>query len=448
MKNRNATKKVAPDQLPLAGAHRKGTRKLDGPLTYAFSQGIRKKASGGLSPGASRKNGTAAVREEPPSGDEAPEKFVTRMATVGSSWFAMVVALIYASGFLCIYTYLDHFGIRGTGGDFFRARFVYVGILFLLFPVSVIVPLVVALSLRRIYTKIRVQPRGKPPHAQRGPSRGTPTAPLQAIKAPSVHITSYLLFLNMGWVFYVCLLFTPREFLTSGGKQLVVPLIFVTSILGPAFIQWFVDHFIVAHRSDSFSRFLSWTTFIVIVAPLDYWTFKGYFHELWLILWGSGGVAPAGAITYFVLTALVPFSFWRANLRCKETTNRRGRIETRIAAACLSLMFYFLSIQSFAVRVLPYIPVAKGGGDYSEGPYAHVILRGILPVSTSILQNNMRPSQVQSGAFVVIEQTPLSLFLADAREAGGPKEWRRMKKLPRVLEIPRERIEQVVYSAF
>jgi hypothetical protein len=60
--------------------------------------------------------------------------------SVAQQWFGLLILLVYGSGFLCEYTFLDRFGIQESGQDFFRVKFIHVGILFLLFPISILIP--------------------------------------------------------------------------------------------------------------------------------------------------------------------------------------------------------------------------------------------------------------------------------------------------------------------
>jgi hypothetical protein len=72
---------------------------------------------------------------------------------VAPQWFALLIVLVYGSGFLCEYTFLDRFGIQESGQDCFRIKFIHVGILFLLFPISILIPIVLKISLKRIEFK-------------------------------------------------------------------------------------------------------------------------------------------------------------------------------------------------------------------------------------------------------------------------------------------------------
>jgi hypothetical protein len=55
-------------------------------------------------------------------------------------WFLAVAALIYATGFLVVFTFFAALGIREAGTEFFKVKYVHVGILCLIIPVLVGMP--------------------------------------------------------------------------------------------------------------------------------------------------------------------------------------------------------------------------------------------------------------------------------------------------------------------
>lgn len=53
------------------------------------------------------------------------------------AWFAVGAALIYAAGFLVEFTFLNFMGVRNTGSEIFKAKYIYVGLLCILFPICI-----------------------------------------------------------------------------------------------------------------------------------------------------------------------------------------------------------------------------------------------------------------------------------------------------------------------
>jgi hypothetical protein len=170
--------------------------------------------------------------------EKQPNKNLVRIADKFPQWFAVFVAILFGSGFLCVFTFLDRFGIRENGGDFFRVKYIHAGILFLLFPISILLPLLLSLSIKRTTDKLT-----KPVHAT--------DKSQQKVTTLTVPISIVLSFLNMCAVFYIFILFIPPSFALT--KQALFPWIFIVSILVPPVIDLLVDKCIVTHMSKYFS---------------------------------------------------------------------------------------------------------------------------------------------------------------------------------------------------
>ena len=68
------------------------------------------------------------------------------LATQVAQWLGIFAAVAYTSGFLAASIIFDRYGIRDAGTELVRARYVFVGIEFLLLPISLLLPLVLNLS--------------------------------------------------------------------------------------------------------------------------------------------------------------------------------------------------------------------------------------------------------------------------------------------------------------
>jgi len=111
------------------------------------------------------------------------------------------------------------------------------------------------------------------------------------------------------------------------------------------------------------------------------------------------------------------------------------------------MMFYYLGIIAFALRVYPSIPIAKGGGNYAESPRVRITFRptpGVPPTLVSV--NATERALSESNSFVIIEKTPTSIFVADVHDEGGPASWTEMRRLPGIIEVHREIIDRIVYT--
>jgi hypothetical protein len=118
----------------------------------------------------------------------------------------------------------------------------------------------------------------------------------------------------------------------------------------------------------------------------------------------------------------------------------------KIGGGAIFFSLFFVSILAFAIRVYPFIPAFKGGGDYRKSA-ATVRVKPSANLGVSL------PTEV-----VIIEETPASLFIALPRQIetngivqsptkkGIEANWRLWKDLPQVLEVPRDAIASVQYK--
>jgi uncharacterized protein YcgL (UPF0745 family) len=326
--------------------------------------------------------------------------------------FALLSALIFVSGFLCIFTFLDRFGIHGE--DFLKSRYIQAGILFMLFPVTILLPIILIVSLKNIEKSELV------------------------FKFP---YSTILGLLNISFVFYL-FIFSPRNFIFS--KLPYVAMMIILTFLGP-YTDKFVKSVIIPrfHIAAVFARWF----FASVMLGLDVLIFYTYRHPLFTILWGQPWSLPDGAIWYFIFIILIAYAMWRVNGHAAKLSHPRGKMELKMLGFALGLMFLFLGIMAFATRAYPHIPVAKGGGNYSESPTVNIAFK---PLSSGNLASSLTndPTMLalsMSNCFVVIERTSTTLYLANIHQAGGPTNWCRMHVLPDITEVRIDTIEHISY---
>src|SRR2546423_11429632 len=63
--------------------------------------------------------------------------------------FLALVGILYSTGFLAAFTFLERFGVREAGTEFLKLKYIYVGILYFLFPTTIMLPLGALWSLWR-----------------------------------------------------------------------------------------------------------------------------------------------------------------------------------------------------------------------------------------------------------------------------------------------------------
>ena len=86
--------------------------------------------------------------------DKGPvEESFKERAVKGAEWFLPIVGLIYASGFLIVFTFFKSFGINSV--DFIEAKYIHIGSLYAMSCVVVILPMTWLLWLIGSKTNVR-----------------------------------------------------------------------------------------------------------------------------------------------------------------------------------------------------------------------------------------------------------------------------------------------------
>jgi hypothetical protein len=80
-------------------------------------------------------------------------------------------------------------------------------------------------------------------------------------------------------------------------------------------------------------------------------------------------------------------------------------------------------ILTFAYGVYPFIPAARGGGDYTISPKVTIYLKNH---NTTIPSSNIASACKNNWTcpLILVEQTTKGIYTADPLKAGGPEEWR------------------------
>jgi len=361
-------------------------------------------------------------------------------------WFVMVAALTYGTGFLIVSTFFNSFGLRDIGAEFFRVRYAYIGFEFILLPV-----LLVLTPLGFLMMMSARPSRPAEPFADRQPDTGPAIAPKPSgspqnassdlttrrahfdakYLAPGLAITLALLL-----AFITIYLFAPPNFLRD--REWVVALLFGIAIGGLAASWWLVTTLIKERLQPRAAIAVRWTLCAVTVTLLGYYSLRGIFGLLWEMLRHNG-------YYFLVFLALILFITRRSITQTDKSDSVAFRMGVWAVAGCLIAALYYLSVLTFALRIFPYIPAAKGGGDYSRGGDVVVMFdpSAIKSIPKDLLEDSHdNPSR----PLKVIESTEQSMFFADPTDAGGPEAWRRGDSAPKIFEVRRALISGISYD--
>jgi hypothetical protein len=334
-------------------------------------------------------------------------------------WFIPSVGLIYATGFLIIITFFDRYGLRESSGDFFKVKYLHAGILYWLLPLIALAPLYGFYLLRHF-------------------SKETPLEGEDIFKG---YIPSALLVTNLLFVFYVFAVFSPPG--SVGQREFVIPVMFLVTIGGIILtrvgIRKLVEKGLSQSFGDDITLYARWILCVGIIFGLDWYALGGdLLRLLWSIFLGGGWVFFA-----FLLTAA--FLAERTRVRTKQFSDYRAKLTLKVLAGGLIIATFYLSVLAFALRIYPYIPATKGGGDYVGAPNVVLCFQGANEkLELSDLVATTQNDCIRSKELQIIEESATSVFVADPNEAGGPLSWRTGKK-PVVYEIRRDKIGSITY---
>lgn len=306
-------------------------------------------------------------------------------------WFLVGTGVIYAAGFLVLLAFLDRLGIREAGSDFWKVRYIHIGMLCLAFPL-ILNGTILALA----YLVFR----GKFPKS----------VMLQRL------LPIGLLVINLETACFILVMITNHK---PGGGLIagLTPLLWIVGVtlLGVP-IQLLIER-IVEMKLDQqwFSATTRWLL-TVVVACLDVWFFVDFKDTV-------TGVQPALALTYIVLSILLGVIVSTVAIeRQRLQESRRKAID--VLAASIIGPFFYLVVLAFSYGVFQNIPATRGGGDYTMSPKLILTLKSAPTTSPVDVKYFDKGDSRVTIPLILIEETSWAFYLADPQDAGGPAEWK------------------------
>ncbi len=306
-----------------------------------------------------------------------------------AEWFVAVAGLVYATGFLVVLTFSDYIGTREATTDFFRAKFLHVGVLCLALPVIIV---------GGWYGVGILKQPGMMPAGRK------------------LYGSAVILTFNLLFTFYTFLMFAPPGYMRN--QPYLVLYIFGVTLFGLIGIES-VSRLIKEEHLKKYQSVTRWVLCAVVVLGLDYYCFQGLMQRLGEILWPRG-------IGFLLFVASIAALVYRLKLRSQQYTGSRAKLALWVLAWCILAPMYFLTVLSFAYTIYPNIPASRGGGDFSDAPtiILHYIDDTINQIPSEINQNGL------SQPLVLIEEAEHWIIVADPQDAGGPTFWRRNEGRP------------------
>jgi hypothetical protein len=351
--------------------------------------------------------------------------------TEAPEWFLAAAGFIYATGFLVVFTFFARLGIREVGTEFFKVKYVHVGILCLILPALTGLSMFALSYMSRFEAQKRIEGQ---------------VADIQ------IYLPSAVLTLNLIATFYIYVMFSPGGFFRN--RAHLIPLIFLVTLIGLTVIQQLTRRefvVFVGRRADKIKRFsasphtigsfLRWLLCLLVIFFLDRYSFHGLGGELWEMFSGNMRFTSGGGYVFLVFVFLILWLFWRISLRSSSITDQK--LKAALWASGISLMFatFYICILSFSYSVYPYIPAERGGGSYVDSANVVLTFQG----GSNALPVGLLESASRSRPLLIIEETGTSIYVADPKDAGGPVEWRRGAR-PNVIAIRRDLVSSIEYK--
>lgn len=361
--------------------------------------------------------------------EEGSSSWLSEQAKLAAEFFVGGIGLLYATGFLTTFTFFERFGLREMGGDFFRLKYIYVGILYFLFPVTLAMPLFALLLLyKRVKDLRKTQPESK---ALPDPLDGTGRIQRNLLRIP---IPSVLLFLNMVFVFYLVVMFAPPGFVRK--REWIIATLLIGTVLGLLACRWLEDSKATTGWFGNKGTTLRWILFALVVVWIDRKAIHGLSADLNRMFFGQAGVF------YYLIVTLCVAVAYRVCIRVYQHTTSAIRVPYLVLGMGILASLFFYSILAFANRVYPFVFANKGGGDFRKS--GSVVVHFVKDSDSSIPGNIMDRNRgsLTSLPLILIEQTGLAVYVALPGNEDG---WRMGKSLPDVYSVSVTQIAAVEY---
>jgi hypothetical protein len=374
---------------------------------------------------------------------DPPEKYSALLSASIPQFIVAFAALSYVCGYFAEFTFSGMLGLRGIALDALKGKYIYAGVLCLSFPFAS--GLLLAAS---CYNYNNPKPKKKD-------------------DAPIIYWPSAaLIFLTLG-TFYILVTFARPGTYTVHHEE--VAWFFLSMSVGIVLVRLSEEASENARmeaegKIPPAPRGFGWTRKACGVVPrlvwpcsrialllvgliLSYRIFRSDFPLIWEML-------KSGGYLYFTLVVVVLVYVWRI-LRRLPSSNTTF-IRRYVTMSCIPVIFSLgmLAVLFFGARVLPYIPVRKGGGDYTTERPSVIHFKGATTaIPGDLLQRRVGaepapgkpvPEEVVSKPVIVLEETLPTICVA-LYSPSAIHEWREPgpEKKPTIYNLDRSIIASV-----
>jgi hypothetical protein len=307
-------------------------------------------------------------------------------------WFATAISILYASGFLIVSSYFDRFGIGEATIEFFRIKYLQVGILFSLFPISLLAAPVVITYLRESSI------------SNRNLSRTEKKA--LTIRALLTTLLICIILLTSS----IIAMLAPRGFFR--GNWFSILIIFL-AIIGMARIKAVEDNFLIPLEERFIGKnkgilinYLFRITLLLAVSffsiPLMFTIIKPIFRNLFI---GLSSIITILTVIYFLILGLRD---------AEKKYPPDIHIKIRFLAVCVVGALHYFAILGFSYGIYPFISFHRGGGNFCTAPDAVLIIKKEYKKEipeTIINKNTKDEDYITTMPVKIVEESPTSFYV-------------------------------------
>ena len=352
-------------------------------------------------------------------------------------WFVGIFGIVYLAGYLIDTYYFSLLGLSDSTGELIKLKYVQTGIGFVLLFAICTTPIFLFL----------MQPGATPSHRR--------ARKLARFATASVwHVAMNIVF---GFSIYLSVLFTPPDYFVEQDRRWAIAISILAIVAGYLGATEIVDRKNKAIRDEDSkiqaliadqklskteednwaAKMKDWNakveqyrlnipvTVTFIILACDVLIFDGVGASIFEMLRSYG--------FYFLLLcllgqAMVMRTWVRIPLFYDSVIQTTGYI---FVMSVITVVILYTAVLSYAYGVYPYIPAAKGGGDFSFSPRLSINLKPEAAEATA-------PSPIEN--VVSIYSTQASIYVARPTKGSDACDWKTHRSRPTLTEIPRERI--------
>ncbi len=365
-------------------------------------------------------------------------------------WFLAIAAVVYASGFLVVFTFQGMWGLGDAGVEFLRIKYLHAGFLCNLPLLIVGVPIYGTLRIRQLGSQLW---KG----AQEFPV-SWPTA---------LAFVNYLVFLYGAYMFVSKERF-ERDF--GAFRMLYIFLFIIAMVLiqvtaqiadadvGPPDTENTLHRITgwILRRKDTLRKIIERSQYILLGFSVAANIYALYIAGLALFLEGFGGrgrTSHSGMWIFLLFMFAIGLMLVRLDARSSklqetEKQHHHSHLALRLhlwsTGLSTALAFYCLYVLAFAYTVYPYIPAERGGGSYVNSPSVSIsILKTAQQAIPSGLSGDCSKGVCLLPPLVIVEETPSYLYVANPRGDAAIR-WRR-GYIPEIYALRQDSVANIAY---